>query len=99
MTVLLCSGTKGKRFALPNSRVMIHQPWGGLGGDSSLMQIQSKEIENLKKIMLSIMSKHTGKVLKQIEKDCDRDHWMNAEDSKKYGMVDIILGGKKQYGL
>lgn len=89
--VLLTAGTKGKRSVLPHSRVMIHQPMGGAEGQASDIAITAKQILTLKKELYDIISLHTGKTVKQIEKDADRDYWMNAEQAKKYGMIDEVL--------
>ena len=91
--VLLCAGTKGKRFALPHSRIMIHQPWGGAQGTASDIEIQAEEIKRLKTALYDILSKHTGKPVKQIEKDADRDFFMSAAQSKEYGLVDDVIVG------
>jgi ATP-dependent Clp protease, protease subunit len=93
--ILLTSGTKKKRTALPHSRIMIHQPMGGIGGQASDIQISAKEIQKLKKELYSILSKHCGKTPDQLWKDADRDFWMNAEEAKKYGLIDEVLGSKK----
>ena len=89
--VLLTGGTKGKRFALPNSRIMIHQPLGGFQGQASDIEIHAQEILLMKKKVNEILSKHTGKNLKTVEKDTDRDNFLNAEEAKKYGIIDNIL--------
>ena len=89
--VLLTGGTKGKRFALPNSRIMIHQPLGGFQGQASDIEIHAQEILLMKKKVNEILSKHTGKNLKTVEKDTDRDNFLNAEKAKKYGIIDDIL--------
>ena len=88
---LLAAGTKGKRHALPSSRIMIHQPWGGAHGDAVDLEIQAKEITTLKKMLNRRLATHTGKTLKQLEKDCDRDHYLSAEEAKDYGLIDTIL--------
>ena len=88
---LLTAGTKGKRFCLPNSRVMIHQPLGGASGQATDIAIQAEEILYLKKKLNKIMSKHTGQKVSQIEADTDRDNFMSAEDAKAYGLVDQIM--------
>lgn len=88
---LLASGTKGKRFALPSARVMIHQPWGGASGDARDIEIQASEIARLKKMLNDRMAKHTGQKVATIEKDTDRDFHMSAEDAKKYGIIDKVL--------
>jgi len=87
---LLSSGTKGKRFALPNSEIMIHQPLGGAQGQASDIEIQAKHIKDIKARLNNILSKNTGKTLKEIEKDTDRDNYMTAEEAKKYGLIDKI---------
>ena len=89
--VLLAVGTAGKRHALPNSRVMIHQPWGGTMGSASDILIQSDELKRYKKSLNAILAKHTGKKLKTVEKDTDRDFFMTAEQAKKYGIVDEVI--------
>ena len=88
---LLASGTKGKRFALPNSKVMIHQPMGGATGQATDIDLQTKEILKTKDQMISILSSHTGKDKDQIRQDIDRDFYMTAEEAKAYGIVDEIL--------
>lgn len=90
--VLLTAGTKGKRHALPGARIMIHQPWGGAQGTASDIHIQSKEILRLKEHLNGILAKHTGKSLKIVEKDTDRDFFMSAAEAVKYGLVDDVLG-------
>ncbi len=89
--VLLAAGTKGKRYSLPNSRVMIHQPWGGVQGVEADIRIQAKEILNLKEKLNRILAKHTGQDVSKIEKDTDRDFFMSAEESKAYGIVDEVV--------
>ena len=89
--VLLAAGTKGKRFALPHARIMIHQPWGGAQGTASDISIQAEEILRLKKILNDILAKHTGQPLKQIEKNTDRDFFMSAAEAKRYGLVDEVI--------
>lgn len=90
-TVLLAAGTKGKRFALPNSRVMIHQPSGGAGGQTSDISIAAKEILRWKKTLNQVIGKHTGKDETQVEADSDRDYYMTAEEARDYGIVDSVI--------
>jgi len=90
-SLLLAAGTKGKRYALPNARVMIHQPWGGTQGTAADIHIQAKEILKLRDQLNGILAHHTGKSIEQIEKDTDRDHFMSAEESKNYGIVDSVI--------
>jgi len=89
--LLLAGGTKGKRTALPNSRIMIHQPWGGTQGTASDIHIQAEEILKIKKQINGILAGHTGKSEAQIEKDTDRDRYLSAEEAKTYGIIDNIL--------
>ena len=92
--VLLCAGAKGKRFALPHSRVMIHQPLGGAQGQASDIEIEVREIQKLKKELYEIIANHSGKDYDQVWKDCDRNYWMVAAEAKEYGMIDEVLGRK-----
>lgn len=92
---LLSSGAKGKRFLLPNATVMIHQPSGGAQGKISDIEIDFKEGLRLKKKLTEILAKNCGKTLEQVEKDQDRDYWMSAEEARKYGLVDEVIGKKK----
>ncbi len=94
--VLLSAGTKGKRFALPHARIMIHQPWGGAQGSAADISIQAEEILRLRKIINDILAKHTGQPLKQIEKNTDRDYFMSAEECKTYGLVDEVVETLKE---
>lgn len=93
-TLLLASGTHGKRYALPNSRVMIHQPSGGAGGQTSDISIAAKEILRWRQTINEMLSKHTGKSIEQIEKDSDRDFYMSAPEAKEYGVVDQVIESK-----
>ena len=88
---LLAAGTKGKRFSLPNSRVMIHQPSGGFSGQSSDIQIQAKEIMYLREKLNAILASHTGRSAEEIDRDTERDNFMSAEESVKYGMIDKVI--------
>ena len=92
---LLSSGTKGKRFALPNSEIMIHQPLGGAQGQASDIEIQAKHIKNIKNKLNKILSENSGKTIKEIEKDTDRDNFMSAEEAKEYGLIDEIFVTRK----
>jgi ATP-dependent Clp protease protease subunit len=89
--VLLACGAKGKRFALPNARVMIHQVMGGAEGQQKDIEIQAREIGRVKDQINIILSKHTGQTIKKIEQDTDRDYFMTADEAKKYGIVDKII--------
>lgn len=90
-SVLLVAGQKGKRFALPHSRVMIHQPLGGMQGQASDLEIAAREILKVKKELYTIISNHSGKTIEEIEKDSDRDYWMTSEEALQYGMIDKVL--------
>lgn len=89
--LLLAAGTKGKRFALPNSRIMIHQPSGGIGGTSSDIQLQANEILVLKKVLHEILAERTGKSVKKIAQDSERDYFMSAKEAKEYGLIDEVV--------
>ena len=93
-SLLLAGGSAGKRFALPNSRVMIHQPLGGFQGQASDIEIHAKEILLMKKKVNEVLAKHTGKTLKKIEQDTDRDNFLNANEAKSYGIIDDILDSR-----
>jgi ATP-dependent Clp protease protease subunit len=95
-TVLLAAGTKGKRFALPNSRVMIHQPSGGAGGQASDIAIAAKEILRWRATLNNVIARHTGKTAAQVEKDSDRDYYMSAEEAKNYGIVDHVVASTRE---
>ncbi len=92
---LLAAGTKGKRFALPNSRVMIHQPSGGFHGQASDIEIHAKEILYLRRKLNEMMAKHTGQSVELLEKDTDRDNFMSAEEALKYGIIDKVLARRE----
>ncbi len=96
--VLLSAGSKGQRFALPHSRIMIHQPWGGAQGTASDIVIQAEEILRLKEIIYDILQKHTGRERRQIEKDADRDFFMSAQQAKEYGLIDEVIESIKATG-
>ncbi|HQQ21565.1 MAG TPA: ATP-dependent Clp protease proteolytic subunit, partial [Bacteroidales bacterium] len=89
--VLLCAGAKDKRYALKHSRVMIHQPMGGVQGQASDIEIEAREIQKLKKELYEIIAEHTGKSYEQVWQDSDRDYWMIASEAKEYGMIDDVL--------
>tara|TARA_R110002073_G_scaffold65940_6_gene164383 strand:- start:2127 stop:2768 length:642 start_codon:yes stop_codon:yes gene_type:complete len=95
-SLLLTAGAKGKRFCLPNSRVMIHQPLGGFQGQASDIEIHAKEILYLKSRLNEIMAKHTGKSVSAVEKDTDRDNFLSAEEAVKYGLVDAVLTSRDE---
>ena len=93
---LLAAGAKGKRFCLPNSRVMIHQPSGGFSGQASDIEIQAREVLYLKKRLNEMLAKHTGQPLETIERDSDRDRFMSAEDAVQYGLIDRVLTARSE---
>ena len=93
---LLAAGAKGKRFSLPNSRVMIHQPSGGFSGQSTDIQIQAKEIMYLREKLNAILADHTGRSAAEIDRDTERDNFMSAEESVKYGMIDKVIANRSQ---
>jgi ATP-dependent Clp protease protease subunit len=95
-TVLLSAGAKGKRFALPNSRVMIHQPTGGAGGQTADIAIAAREILRWRRTLNEALAKHTGKTAEQIDKDSDRDYYMSAEEAKAYGIVDHVMASTRE---
>ncbi|MDD5253451.1 MAG: ATP-dependent Clp endopeptidase proteolytic subunit ClpP [Candidatus Omnitrophota bacterium] len=94
--VLLAAGTKGKRFVLPNSRVMIHQPWGGVQGAAADISIQAKEILTLRDKINNILVYHTSQSLEKIQKDTDRDYFMSAKEAKDYGIIDEVVSNNKK---
>lgn len=89
--VLLCAGVKGKRTALKHSRIMLHQPSGGIGGQATDIEITAREIKKLKIELYEVIAQHSGKEIEQVSADCDRDFWMKAEEAKEYGLVDEVL--------
>jgi ATP-dependent Clp protease protease subunit len=93
--LLLCAGTKGKRSALPHSRIMIHQPWGGVQGQAADIEIHAKELLILRERMNNILAAHTGQPLKKIEKDTDRNYFMSAEEAQEYGLIDEVIVKKQ----
>lgn len=96
--LLLAAGTKGKRKALPYSRIMIHQPWGGARGQATEIEIEAREILRLKRIGNDILARHTGKPVEEIERDTERNYYMSAEEALEYGIVDGILQSRKEPG-
>jgi ATP-dependent Clp protease protease subunit len=90
-SILLCAGAKGNRYALPHSRVMIHQPMGGVHGQASDIEITAKEILKLKDELFQIIADHSGKTLEEVRQDGDRDHWLTAKEALEYGMIDEIV--------
>jgi len=94
--VLLAAGTKGKRFALPNSRIMLHQPWGGAEGAASDISIQATEILRLRDILNGIISKHAGKPVETVAHDTDRNFFMSAKEAKEYGLVDAVVVSRRE---
>ncbi|NTW05555.1 MAG: ATP-dependent Clp endopeptidase proteolytic subunit ClpP [Peptococcaceae bacterium] len=93
---LLAAGSKGKRFATPNSRIMIHQPMGGAQGQATDIDIQAKEILRMKEVLNNLLSKHTGQTLKKVSQDTDRDYFMSAAEAKQYGIIDEVFQPRKQ---
>jgi len=90
-SLLLAAGTKGKRYALPYARIMIHQPWGGTQGSASDISIQAKEILRMKEELTKILADHSGQKFEKVQQDCDRDYFMSAEEAKEYGLVDEVI--------
>lgn len=93
-SIILAGGTKGKRYSLPHSEIMIHQPLGGMEGQASDIKIAADHIIKTGMTLYGILAKHTGKDVKQVEKDCDRDNYMSAEEALKYGLIDKIINNK-----
>ena len=94
--VILAAGTPGKRFALPHSRIMIHQPWGGVQGQAVDIEIHAREIMRLRRILNEILSKHTGQPVEKVEKDTDRNVFMSAEEAREYGLIDDVIRYRKE---
>jgi len=94
--VLLAAGTKGKRYALPNARIMVHQPWGGVQGQATDISIQAKEILRLKDRLNEILAHHSGQTLENIVHDTDRDRFMSADEAKAYGLVDEVVKSRRE---
>ena len=93
---LLCAGAKGKRYALPHSRIMMHQPSSGMGGSASDIKIQAQQSLHIKKVLLELIAQHTGQTVEQIEADADRDRWFTAEQAKDYGLVDQVVTSARE---
>jgi ATP-dependent Clp protease protease subunit len=93
--IILASGTPGKRYALPHSKIMIHQPWGGITGQASDIVIQAKEIIRAKGVLNELLGKHTGHTVEEVRKDCERDYYMAADEAVRYGVVDEIIQNLK----
>ena len=94
--VLLAAGTKGKRFGLPNSRIMVHQPWGGVQGQATDISIQAREILRLKDRLNEILAKHCGRAVEEVARDTDRDRFMSSEEAKEYGLIDQVVVSRKE---
>jgi len=94
--VLLCAGQKGKRYALPHSRIMIHQPMGGVQGQAIDIKIHADEIMNMRKLLNQILSKHTGQPIEKIERDTDRSFFMSPYEAKEYGLIDEVITTRKE---
>ena len=93
---LLCAGAKGKRYALPHSRIMMHQPSGGMGGSASDIKIQAQQSLHIKKVLLELIAQHTGQSVEQIETDADRDRWFTAPEALEYGFIDKVISSAKE---
>ena len=93
---LVCAGTKGKRYALPHARIMMHQPSSGMGGSASDIKIQAQQSLHLKKVLFELIAEHTGQPLDQIEADADRDRWFTSEEAKEYGFIDHVITSARE---
>ena len=93
---LLCAGAKGKRYALPHSRIMMHQPSSGMGGSASDIKIQAQQSLHIKQVLFQLISEHTGQPLERVEQDADRDRWFTAEQARDYGLVDQVISSALQ---
>jgi ATP-dependent Clp protease protease subunit len=93
---LLCAGTKGKRYALPHARIMMHQPSSGMGGSASDIKIQAQQSLHIKQVLLELISAHTGQALEQVIADADRDRWFTADQALEYGLVDQVIKSARE---
>jgi ATP-dependent Clp protease protease subunit len=93
---LLCAGAKGKRYALPHARIMMHQPSGGMGGSASDIKIQAQQSLHIKQVLFDLISQHTGQPLEQVETDADRDRWFTAQEALEYGFIDQVISSARQ---
>jgi len=97
--MLLCSGTRGKRYALPHARIMMHQASGGIGGTAADIAIQAEQMIYTKRLMQELIARHTGQTIEQIEEDGDRDRWFTAEQAKEYGFIDHVITATDQVAV
>jgi ATP-dependent Clp protease protease subunit len=93
---LLCAGTKGKRYALPHARIMMHQPSSGMGGSASDIKIQAQQSLHIKKVLLDLIAEHTGQPIEQVNADADRDRWFTAQEALEYGLVDKVIKSARE---
>jgi ATP-dependent Clp protease protease subunit len=93
---LLCAGAKGKRYALPHARIMMHQPSSGMGGSASDIKIQAQQSLHIKDVLFELIAEHTGQPREQVEADADRDRWFTAEQARDYGLVDHVISSARQ---
>jgi ATP-dependent Clp protease protease subunit len=93
---LLCAGTKGKRYALPHARIMMHQPSSGMGGSASDIKIQAQQSLHIKKVLLELIAQHTGQSLEQVTTDADRDRWFTAAAAQEYGFIDKVVTSARE---
>jgi ATP-dependent Clp protease protease subunit len=97
--LLLCAGAEGKRYALPNARIMMHQPLGGVGGSASDIRIQAEQMSYTKKTLAEIIAKHSGQSLSKVQEDSERDNWFSSEEAAKYGLIDKVIHTVSDLGL
>jgi ATP-dependent Clp protease protease subunit len=93
---LLCAGAKGKRYALPHARIMMHQPSSGMGGSASDIKIQAQQSLHIKKVLLELIAEHTGQSVDQVTEDADRDRWFTADEARDYGLVDQVIASARE---